>query len=418
MSYSAVMRFHILRPLLLKEFRRHVANRGGIALAALLVVAALLLSVFNPTAADGGGSAGGDLVGGVHHCYLEYDRETPFVAKLKARIPDNLKSAIVPRRVPPEALVGVVSYAPGTGAIRVRERPAGHERRRLEFEVWHPPGDPAAVAVYEAWFLRAAREVVHEQTAEGLQAAGGDPSRLTAPSDATDDTWAVRDSFRALAAEAERVKPSAAGPVGTDIDIVRNGLGAKPLDFRAAIATAMVVFALYFMCCYLLPTLNCEERERGVLLAQALSPASPAELVAAKFLFYPVLGIALAAVLAGIYRFATLESLFFWCAMLAMAGGFLGVGMTVSTLAKTQRAAFMGSMCYLLTVSLLLMVCSQSRVPVIPYLFIEFHGPKIVHAAVTGDIEPSHWGNLLACVGLAATWMTLAGWLFRRRGWQ
>lgn len=413
------MRLYILRALLLKELRRHVANRGGIALAALLVVAALLLSVFNPTAADGGGSAGGDLVGGVHRCFLEFDRETPFVTKLKDRIPDNLRAAVVPRQVRPEALDGVVPYPPGTGAIRIRERPPGGGPRAFEFEVWHPPGDPGAMAAYEQWFFRAARAVMHEQTADWLKNLGGDPARLTAPSDATDDTWAVRDSFRALAAEAERAKPTgAAGFVGTDVDIRRNGLGAKPLDFRSAIATAMVVFALYFMCCYLLPTLNCEERERGVLLAQALSPASPAELVAAKFFFYPVLGVGLAAVLAGIYRFAALESLFFWCAMLAMAGGFLGVGMTVSTLAKTQRAAFMGSMCYLLTVSLLLLVCTQNRVPVLPYLALEFHGPKIVHAAVTGEIQPSHWGNLLACVGLAAVWMTLAGWLFRKRGWQ
>ena len=38
----------------------------------------------------------------------------------------------------------------------------------------------------------------------------------------------------------------------------------------------------------------CEERERGVLLAQALSPASPLEIFAAKLLFYPAAGIALA----------------------------------------------------------------------------------------------------------------------------
>ena len=419
------MRLYILRALLLKELRRHVANRGGIALAALLVVAALLLSVFNPTAVGdgtGGGSAGGDLVGGVHHCYLEFDRETPFVTKLKGRIPDNLKAVVLPRQVRPEALAGPVPYPTGTGAIRIRERPPGGGPRTFEFEVWHPPGDPGAMAAYELWFFRAARAVMQEQTAEWLKHLGGDPTRLTAPSataDADDDTWAIRDSFRALAAEAERAKPaSAAGYVGTDVDIRRNGLGAKPLDFRSAIATAMVVFALYFMCCYLLPTLNCEERERGVLLAQALSPASPAELVVAKFLFYPVIGIGLAAILAGIYRFAALESLFFWLAMLAMAGGFLGVGMTVSTLAKTQRAAFMGSMCYLLTVSLLLLVCTQNNIPVLPYLALEFHGPKIVFAAVTGEVKGSDWVHLLSAFGLAAVWMTLAGWLFRKRGWQ
>jgi hypothetical protein len=417
------MRLYILRALLVKEFRRHVANRGGIALAALLVVAALLLSVFNPAAVGGaegtGGAGGGELVGGVHRCLLEFDRETPFIAKLRDRIPPHLKGSIVPQQVDPARLAVARSYPPGTGAVRVFEYPATAEHgRKLGFEIWHPPGDPGAVAVYEAWVLRAAREVVHEQTRDWLQAAGGDPTRLTPPSEVTDDTWAVRDSFRALAAEAERAKPTGAGFVGTEFHFFRNGLGAKPLDMRSAIATAMVVFALYFMCCYLLPTLNCEERERGVLLAQALSPASPAELVAAKFLFYPVIGIGLAAVLAGIYRFAAVESLFFWCAMLAMAGGFLGVGMTVSTLAKTQRAAFMGSMCYLLTVSLLLLVCSQNGIPYLPYLALEFHGPKIVFAAVTGEVKGEHWGHLLAAGGLAATWMVLAGWLFRKRGWQ
>ena len=49
------MRWYILQALLVKEWRRHLANRGGIALALLLVAAAVLLSVFAPqeTAASG-----------------------------------------------------------------------------------------------------------------------------------------------------------------------------------------------------------------------------------------------------------------------------------------------------------------------------------------------------------------------------
>src|SRR5438552_16378114 len=98
----------------------------------------------------------------------------------------------------------------------------------------------------------------------------------------------------------------------------------------------MVVFALYFACVYLLPTLNCEERERGVLLAQALSPASPAEIVTAKFLFYPVLGMALAAVLAGIYNPSVVCTLFLCVSLLAMGCGFLGIGLTDRTPPLTQ----------------------------------------------------------------------------------
>ena len=68
--------------------------------------------------------------------------------------------------------------------------------------------------------------------------------------------------------------------------------------------------------------------------------------------------------------------------------------------------------------SLLLFICSTNGITSLPYLAIEFHGPKILHAAVTQAVEPKHWIHLLATFGLGATWMTIAGWLFRWRGWQ
>lgn len=410
------MRLYILRALLAKEVRRHVANRGGLALAGLLVVAALLLTIFKPS--DGGGVAGGELVGGVPHCYIEFVGETNFVRDLRARQPDDLKSHLIFRQQPPELIHASVNYEPGSGAIRVVETthdatPGGTPV--IKFEVWHPPENPTALAAYEQWFFRAAHDILRTRAAAKL----GETATIRRPDLRPDDLWAVEESFRALDAEVERLKPNTGSPrVLPAVEIRRNGLGAKPLDMRAAVATAMVVFALYFTCCYLLPTLNCEERERGVLLAQALSPASPIEIVTAKFLFYPLSGMALAAVLAGIYNPAVLGTLFFWLSLLAMGCGFLGIGMTVSTLAKTQRGAFMGSMAYLLCVSLLLFVCGQAHVPFLANLAIESHGPKILHAAMTGAVEPASWIHLLAALGLASGWMTLAGWLFRKRGWQ
>ena len=92
--------------------------------------------------------------------------------------------------------------------------------------------------------------------------------------------------------------------------------------------------------------------------------------------------------------------------------------MTVATLAKTQRAAFMGSMCYLLSVALVLFICQQNGIPGIPYLALEYHGPRVLHAAVTQEVRMEHWVHLACAAGLAAAWMTAAGWLFRRRGWQ
>lgn len=411
------MRLYILRALLVKEVHRHLVNRGGIALALLLIVAAVMLSMFNP-GTGGGEVGGGGLVGGVHRCIIHYDREDGFVADLRANVPDDLRPQVRFERVAADGVDGLVTYPPGTGAIQIRRHEVNGRTVRRTFHVWHPPGHAAAMAPYEAWFWRAARDAAQSEAAETLRAAGIDPAKLAAPDAGTDDLWAVRDSFRQLDEQVARLTAGTSAPPMPQVEIRRDGLGAKELDLRSAIATGMVVFALYFACVYLLPTLNCEERERGVLLAQALSPASPTEILTAKFLFYPTLGITLAAALAGIYNPAALSTLFFWMALLAMAAGFLGIGMTVATLAKTQRAAFLGSMCYLMSVSLILLICSQNGIPGVPYLALEFHGPRVLHAAVTGDVQSHHWLHLLAAGGLAVGWMTAAGWLFRRRGWQ
>jgi hypothetical protein len=75
-------------------------------------------------------------------------------------------------------------------------------------------------------------------------------------------------------------------------------------------------------------------------------------------------------------------------------------------------------MCYLMSVSMLLLIASMNSIPFVSYLAVEYHGPRILHAAVTGDVVWYHWYNLLGAILLAVMWLTAAGWLFRRRGWQ
>src|SRR5262249_54894859 len=184
------------------------------------------------------------------------------------------------------------------------------------------------------------------------------------------------------------------------------------------VATALVLFGLFFVCVYLLPSLACEERERGVLLAQVLSPAAPREILAARFLFYPVIGLTLAAVLAGTYNPRVLASAFFSLALLVAVCGSMGVGLTIASIARTQRAASMGAMGYMLGVALVLFICQQNGIPGLPYLALEYHCPRMLHAALTGSVLWYHWLNLLAAAGLALLWATLACVLFRRQGWQ
>jgi hypothetical protein len=402
------MRWYIIKALLVKEWRRHVANRGGIALALLLIAAAVLLSVFAPTEAAGGTG----MVGGVHHCFIDYDRATPLIKHLEANRPPELKAQIRFRKIDDADRVdGLIVYPTGTGALQVRQTfadKAATGRDTLTVLVWHPKGDPNALAPYEAWFWKESRRWYAARAREKGAKIPDDPEFNG------DNTWLVVESHKRLQ---DQVRASNGLEI-PDLEIQRTGLGGQVLDFRAAVATGLVVFALYFACVYLLPTLNCEERERGVLLAQALSPASPTEIVTAKFLFYPVFGIGLAATLAAIYKTAVLSSLFFWFALFAVGCGFLGIGMTIATLAKTQRAAFLGGMCYLLSVSMVLLICATNNIPGLPWLAVEYHGPRILHAALSREVTTGHWGHLLAAALLAAAWLAAAGWLFRRRGWQ
>ncbi|MBY0514397.1 MAG: hypothetical protein K2P78_10850, partial [Gemmataceae bacterium] len=253
------MRWYILRALLAKEFQRHLANRGGIALALLLVAAAVLLSVFAPQEAAAGGTG---MVGGVHHCFVEFDRPTPLVKHLQANVPPDLKEQVRFRELPnPDRVQAVQNAEVGTGSIQLlqavpEQSPSG--RATVTVRVWHPKDDPGALAPYEQWLWKEMRRF-YAADARKKQPGVEPPAD---PAFDANNNWVV---LEAHARFQEQAAKGGAAPV-PDLVIDRRGLGGKVLDFRAAIATGMVVFALYFSCVYLLPTLNCEERERGVLL--------------------------------------------------------------------------------------------------------------------------------------------------------
>ena len=78
----------------------------------------------------------------------------------------------------------------------------------------------------------------------------------------------------------------------------------------------------------------------------------------------------------------------------------------------------MGAMCYLLSVSLVLVIASTNGIPLISNFALEYHVPRVLHAALSGTVQSSHWQHLLAAMGLAAVWLCAAGWLFRKHGWQ
>src|SRR5262245_43023859 len=93
------LRWYILRTLLQKEVRRHLANRGGIALVLLLIVASLLLSVTG----NGDGGGGPSLVGGVKRCYIDYWERDDWIVHLMDHVPPELAEQVRFRNAPSRA---------------------------------------------------------------------------------------------------------------------------------------------------------------------------------------------------------------------------------------------------------------------------------------------------------------------------
>src|SRR5262249_26582487 len=79
----------IVRPLVVKEAVRLAANRGALALAALLVAAAGLVAVF-----DRGGEQFANNPRPLTHFWVDYWRDGPWVEHLKSHVPDDLAAAV------------------------------------------------------------------------------------------------------------------------------------------------------------------------------------------------------------------------------------------------------------------------------------------------------------------------------------
>jgi hypothetical protein len=298
------------------------------------------------------------------------------VRHLRANVPADLEKQLQFRPAA-QALTdarGNIVYPQNTGAIQLR--PPAEPGAGPHVCFWHPGADGSALAPFEAWFWK--------ESLRFVQARGAAAQLAGSPA----------------AVEAEHSRLSGG------------------VDPRSGLATSLVLFGLFFVCVYLLPSLTCEERERGVLLAQALSPASPREILAAKFLFYPAVGLALAGLLAGTYQPLALARPFFWLSLAVAVLGSMGIGLTIASLARTQRGASMGALCYMMAVALLLFICQQNRIPALPYLALEYHCPRMLHAALTDAVLWYHWLHLAGAAALAAAWAGLAAVLFRRYGWQ
>src|SRR5262249_53999677 len=143
------MRWYIIRTLLHKEALRHLANRGGIALALLLVVAALLLGLFRKSEGPPDTS-----MAGVQHCFVDFWEDGPWMRHLRAHVPAELVGQVQFRSIANAPTRGErIVYPAGAGAIQIR--PLGEANGVPRYKVWiWQPADAAGMAPFKEWFWR------------------------------------------------------------------------------------------------------------------------------------------------------------------------------------------------------------------------------------------------------------------------
>jgi hypothetical protein len=199
-----------------------------------------------------------------------------------------------------------------------------------------------------------------------------------------------------------------------DVEVEHSTLqGLQP---RRATATGLVLFCLFFASALLLPSLACEERERGTLRAQALSPASAIDMVVAKSIVYPGLGIVLAATVATLSRPTAVLTPAFWLALVVVAAGTFGLGLVIASLAPTQRAASTGALAYAFVVATATVVGHRCGIPSLSSVFPESQYPSLVYTAF-GDVNASvPWGSFAGPFTLSLFWTGAGAWIYRRWG--
>lgn len=359
-----MIRWPIIRTLLYKEVLRYRYNWGLLVMVGALLALAGLVSVSSRFK-----NLPGLAETPVTQCYLFHDGGTPsreWINYLTSH-PPGQDQAITPEVRP---LPFPLRLRPGEMAIQLTappDRDSGVWRARY----WYAEGSTTGVLPYRDWFVHQTREFL------------GTRPRL--------DEESLPEPVSVQEGTTERI----------------------PL-----IITALTIFALYLLSFNLYITSTGEEREKRVLLALLLSPASPVEVIAAKAIFYATSSLAVALAVVSMYRPVLLLSPLLWCTVVAGSVGYVAIGTVVITIVRRQTTINTVSMLYLIATSII-MFLSQLLVPfaALKYLLLEDYLYRQMKWIIGGQ---SHLGLLLVnqvlLLGIAAAWTVIAVWVFSRHG--
>lgn len=356
------MRRHIILTLIRKEALRYRYNLGLVAMVAGILVLSLLISI----------SARMELLPGqggmtVEACYVYYPPSA-----------NGEKWARYLRQHPPADADLTVNFRAGptgkstpkirAGSMAIELIPPEDADGAWDILYWHLKDAPQGILPYRDWL-----------------------------SGATKDFLGIRPKFT------EETRTTIA-------DLDRS-------DQIPLVVTALVLFSLYLVSFNLYATSTGEEREKRVLLALMLTPASPGEIFAAKVVFYVSVSLFVSVLVAALYEPRLLLNPTLWVLTILGSTAYVAIGTVVVTLIRRQSTLSSTSMMYLIVTSSIIFL-SQFAFLFVPLRFLLVE--HWLHAQLFEVISEQSTRQLplrLGCLAaLTLGWSVVAVRLFGARG--
>ena len=373
-----------------REARRLRKNPSALLLLGLLTAISVLLSLSRPGPKP------------VMNCWVVYSEASPWTELLRKRAADNPRIRVVSmaevksvsgfRVYPPHdsaiELVGHVSnvHVPPEPDADGHVENVPHDKPhdgKIAVRFLYPGNDPNVIAPFSQWFWPA--------TAEHFGS--------TAPIEVA--TLPITGSSRS--AVMERLKQSSITELMTE-------------EF---VATILLIIVLFVTCCHLQVSFTSQDRERGTLTALALTPSSISELLLSRYLFHLALGWTACAVIVAILRPVAFGHPLFWLTTFLASIGLVSVGTVMASLARTQAAAGVLSLCYMLFGGVIFYLATKfSAFGLLKDASFESHSLPLLFLSLKQNVPLEKAPGLTNLAALVGAWTVAASWLFRQRGWR
>ena len=186
------------------------------------------------------------------------------------------------------------------------------------------------------------------------------------------------------------------------------------------LAAAILLLVVQFVtCCQLIVSFTSQDRERGTLTALALSPITMSELLQAKILFHLLLSALGCGAVIAVLKPSALLHVSLWATLLLTSLGLCSVGMVIASLTKTQSAASLLALCYMLVGAVVFYLATKfSGFAGLKSFAFENYSFGMVFLSLQRPIPLSRATDLPPMLALVGGWLAAATLLFRTRGWR